>query len=44
MAEVPSGLSLTPPQEKYIDIFTIGAVSLNHIYTHLHKIVNNIRS
>jgi hypothetical protein len=26
---------------KDLDIFAIGAVSLNHIYTHLPKIVNN---
>jgi hypothetical protein len=26
------------------DIFAVGSTSLNHIYTHQPKIVNNIRS
>jgi hypothetical protein len=29
---------------KYLDVFAVGAVSLNHIYTHQTKIVNNIWS
>jgi hypothetical protein len=27
---------------KYLDIFAVGAVSLNHIYTHQPKIINDI--
>jgi hypothetical protein len=27
---------------KDLDIFAVGAISLNHIYTHQTKIVNNI--
>jgi hypothetical protein len=38
------GAPMLPKVGRDLDIFAVGAVSLNHIYTHQTKIVNNICS